>query len=137
MKSEGGRPNVERVFPSLVGDLCRMGVDGTFLLDLDGDDLSTLVETLNTRLGDATVGPDARLVTDGETMRSEHLLAREYSLVADGTSVSRLTVLAFRESLEHAAGIDRDADGPDERDEKARALADDERVRTAVVRAVL
>jgi|GEM_PF-3474504 len=137
VKSEGGRPNVERVFPSLVGDLCRIGVGGTFLLDLDGGSLPALVETLNTRLGDATVGPDARLVADGETTRSEHLLAREYSLVAGDTEISRFSLLAFRESLENAAGIDKDADGPDERDEKARALASDEQVQTTVARAVL
>jgi len=70
-------------------------------------------------------------------MWSEHLLAREYGLVADEREVSRLTVLAFRESLEDAAGIDKSDDSTDERDEKARALADDERVQTAVVRAVL
>jgi len=137
VKSEGGRPNVEQVFPSLVADLCRIGVEGTFILDLDGDSFSALIETLNRRLSDATVGPDARLVADGDVMWSEHLLAREYGLVADEREVSRLTVLAFWESLEDAAGIDKDVDAPDERDRKARALADDERVQTAVVRAVL
>lgn len=137
VKSEGGRPNVEQVFPSLVADLCRIGVEGTFLLDLDGDSLSGLIETLNTRLGDATVGPDARLVADGDVRQSEHLLTREYTLVAGDTGVSRLAVLAFRESLEDAAGIDKGVDGPDERDRKARALADDERVQTAVVQTVL
>lgn len=137
VKSEGGRPNVEQVFPSLVADLCRIGVEGTFLLDLDGDSLSGLIETLNTRLGDATVGPDACLVADEEVMRSEHLLAREYGLVAGGTRVSRLAVLAFRENLEAAAGIDKQADGPDERDQKARALANNERVQRIVTGAVL
>ena len=137
VKSEGGRPNVEQVFPSLVRDLCRIGVRGTLLVDLDGEELPALIEGLNTRLGDAAVGPDARLVADGEVTRSGHLLAREYDLVAGDTRESRLTVLAFRESLEDAAGIDKSVDGPDERDEKARTLADDERMQTTIVQTVL
>jgi hypothetical protein len=136
VKSEGGRENVVRVFPRLVGDLRQIDVELTLLFDLDGDGLSTVVDDVNERLDGRTPGRETRLVPSSDPDRYHHLIAREFSLAVGDRHVVDVTLAAFHESLETVAGIDKERDSRDEMDEKARRLVDDERVRKPVVEAV-
>jgi hypothetical protein len=136
LKSEGGRPNLEKVFPRLVGDLNKIDAELTLLFDLDGDDLSTFVDTVREKLEGRTAGRETRLSPSSDLDRYHHLVAREFSLSVDGRHVVDLGLLAFHDSLEAVADIDKERDSRETMDEKVRNLVHDEKIREPVVRTI-
>ncbi|MEZ3115835.1 hypothetical protein RYH80_07885 [Halobaculum sp. MBLA0147] len=72
-----------------------------------------------------------------EVRRHHYLVRRRYEFVVAETPQSEFGVVAFRDSLETVAGIDKDADDRDEMDRKARQLATDRRIREPVLATLL
>jgi hypothetical protein len=136
LKSEGGRNNIEAVFPRLVGDLSQIDARLALLLDLDGDDLSAVVETLREKLSGRTAGAETRLSATCDPNRFSHFLTQEFTITASGRHVTDFTLVAFRESLESVAGVDKDTDSRETMDDKVERLADDDRVTEPIVRAI-
>lgn len=136
LKSEGGVQNLLAGVPRLLLDLRRRRLALDVLVDLDGRDLEWLVDELDERLTDIG-GRPMYVRPTSEVRRHHYLVRRRYEFVVAETPRCEFGVVAFRDSLETVAEIDKDADDRDEMDRKARRLATDRRVREPVLATLL
>ena len=135
-KSENGRQNLERVFTKLIRFLAGRDLAVTVLIDLDNNSLDELVRNLDTRVED-NEGRTLGVRTTDRPVRSRAqvgVVAALYS-AEDNTRLDTFEILAFRDCLEAAAGIDGSDDGSTE-DSKLREFVGDERA-TAPMRDLL
>lgn len=132
LKSEGGIQKLLSGIPRLLLDLRRRSVEFYFLIDLDERGLDWFTEAVNERL--VNIGGNPMEIDPlGKTERHHYLVRQRYAFVVDRTTRCEFGVVAFRDSLESVAEIDKDRDSGAEKDRKARGLATDQRVSNPIL----
>lgn len=109
IKSEGNKSNLLKVFTTLLVDLCSYDFDFMLVIDRDGDDLNDVLDQLNGHIGSrygGSISVEARASLD---LGSDLKLA-QCSVTGSSGLEGHFTLLAFAQSLEVAAGINKERD---------------------------
>ena len=136
-KSEGGKPDLKRVFTKLVKPLARWDVTVTLLIDLDGNGLKALIDDLDTSIADNYRGNEFGFQEIERLGRSRQLIATQTELYSkrDESRHGTFELVAFHEDLETVADIQK-SDDDDTENEKLREFVADDHA-TAPMRDVL
>ncbi|WP_276279605.1 hypothetical protein [Halorussus caseinilyticus] len=126
VKSENGKPNLKAGFSSVVRHLANKPVEKYVLVDLDTTEIDGFVDDIRERVRQRHQGTGLRIGDAEQVCRCREMVAKEVALENDRGSDPRtgFTVLAFRDNLEVAAGIDKDEDDPEDEAEKLASLLD-------------
>jgi hypothetical protein len=126
VKSENGKPNLKTGFSVVIRDLATKPVEKYVLVDLDTTEIDGFVSDIRERVRQRHQGAGLRIGETERLGRCREMVAREVTLENERGSDPRtgFTILAFRDDLETAAGIDKDEDGPETQAEKLASLLD-------------
>jgi len=136
VKSEGGVPNLKETFSSLLTNLAKMRCDFYLLIDLDDGTMSDIVEDLNTRLAGYHPSDDLQLNPISDLNRRTHICIQEFEFLINGQSTTEFNIIAFRQSLESSANINKDIDEREEIKDKCQRLAENRRVSEPIRRVI-
>lgn len=135
VKSEGGRPNLLDVMPTLIRKCSKERIRFDFLIDLDRDSMDYFVEKVNDTLNGTSAGHSAHIQSIEGSVRTGPLILEEFEFVQDGSVVDDFYIIAFDPDLEEVAGIS-DTDSNEEIESKIANLAQDKSVRAPITRAL-
>ncbi|NEU55714.1 hypothetical protein [Halorussus sp. MSC15.2] len=126
VKSENGKPNLKRGFSFVIRDLATKPVEKYVLVDLDTTEIDGFVDDIRERVRKRHRGTGLRIGEVKSLRRCHEMVAQEVTLENERGRDPRtgFTILAFREDLETAAGIDKDEDDSEEQAEKLASLLD-------------
>ncbi|WP_373189266.1 hypothetical protein [Halolamina sp.] len=115
VKSEGGKPDLKRIFTKLIRSLSAREMGFVLLIDLDNRPLSALFDELNQKVRGNYDGNEYGIEMTEKIGEDTDIIAAEALFFAvDDSTTSSFDVLAFKKDLEHAAGIP----SPDDTDEE-------------------
>lgn len=106
VKSENGKADLKRVFAKLVRFLVSSDAEVCLLIDLDSRPLDALFDDLDDRVAECYSGKEYEIVHSETVAQSDVQIGATAELRSDGDVRGEFDVLAFRSSLEDAAGID-------------------------------
>ncbi|WP_135823997.1 hypothetical protein [Halorussus ruber] len=126
VKSENGKPNLKRGFSFVIRDLATKPVEKYVLVDLDTTDIDSFVDDIRERVRQRHRGAGLRIGEVERGGRCREMVVKDVTLENERGNDPRtgFTILAFREDLEVAAGIDKDEDGPEDEARKLASLLD-------------
>lgn len=121
LKSEGGKPELKRLFSRMMPQLYDQEVTYPLLIDLDGGSFEGIKDDLNQRCSRITA--DLQLEIEQRTISNAHLTGYDCSVNLNGECRDCFPVLCFEHSMETAAGIDKGQDSLETQTEKILRLS--------------
>lgn len=126
VKSENGKPNLKTTFSFIIRDLASEPVEKYVLVDLDTTEIDDFVGDIRERVRQRHRGAGLRIGETERFGRCREMVVQNVTLENERGNDPRtgFTILAFREDLEVAAGIDKKVDAPKDEAEKLASLLD-------------
>lgn len=135
LKSEEGYPNLVKVFGALLSNLHERGADFCLLIDLDGSELGKFERGVN-EVCHGRFNADVGIQFDDYLLKRQRIVGANFSYIKKGQAVDDFRVVAFRDSLESAAGINGGEDSQVE-DGKLEDLAQNSEMKEVINRTLL